>query len=196
MTVEVHERLRRLVSGDREAAAWLYDAFAPGLYRRLRQRYGRSGGPDPDDLLQDSFVFFFQNGAKVLRDFLERTPEDGRAPAALERHLWDLACGVASNRRRSAWGRNVVLLEKVSATSPAAGADRAALARDSLARLDDCLQGSSARVYLYYKLRYFDGLSPEEISTAAGWSRKASYKLKEMLNEALRKCSELLGLSH
>jgi DNA-directed RNA polymerase specialized sigma24 family protein len=193
--VEVEERLRQVVEGEREAAAWLYDTFAPRLYRRLRLRYGQSGGGEPEDLLQDSFVFYFQNGCKVLRDFLVRPQEEARTAAALERHLWDLACGVAANRRRSAWGRKVVLLDDFRGASPEAGAERGLLARDSLGRLDDCLKGANRRVYLYYKLRYFDGLSPEEISQAAGWSRKASYKLKESLNEAVRRCSELLGLA-
>jgi len=193
--VEVEERLLQVVEGEREAAAWLYDTFAPRLYRRLRQRYGQSGGAEPEDLLQDSFVFYFQNGCKVLRDFLERTPREGRTAATLERHLWDLACGLAANRRRSAWGRKVVLLDDFRAASPEAGSERSLLARDSLSRLDACLKGAKGRVYLYYKLRYFDGLSPEEISQTAGWSRKASYKLKESLNEAVRRCAELLGLS-
>lgn len=193
--LEVQERLRQAIDGKRAAAAWLYDTFAPGLYRRLRQRYGQTGGAEPEDLLQDSFVFYFQNGCKVLRDFLERTSEEGRTAAALERHLWDLACGVAANRRRSAWGRKVVLLDDFRGASPEAGSERSLLARDSLGRLDDCLRSANQRVYLYFKLRYFDGLSPEEISQTAGWSRKASYKLKESLNEAVQRCSELLGLS-
>ncbi len=189
------ERLRRVAAGDRDAVAWLYDTYAPALHRRLRRRYERPGGPDPGDLLHDAFVFFLQRDAKALSDFAARTPDDERAAAALERHLWDLACGVAANRRRSAWARRVLPLLGLDPASPAASPDRAAEARERLARLDDCLKDGSGRVYLYYKLRYFDGLTPEEISGATGWSRKASYKLKDALNQAVRRCAERLGLA-
>lgn len=193
--MRVHERLRELLAGDRNAAAWLYDTFAPGLYRRLRQRYERPGGPDPGDLLHDAFVLFLQREGKVLRDFVERHPDDDGAAVALERRLWDLACGVAANRRRAAWVRRVFALPVLAAIDPGAGAERGAVARDSLARLDDCLRENPERVYLYYKLRFFDGLTPEEIAGATGWSRKATYKLKDVLNQAVRRCVERLGLA-
>ena len=61
-------------------------------------------------------------------------------------------------------------------------------------QLDECLSESGERLYLYYKLRYRDGLTPQQVSRAAGWSMKATYKLKQKLNEAVERCAELLGI--
>ena len=190
----VRPSLERLIHGDPAAAAWLYDDFAPGLFRRLRRRYQRDGGPDAEDLLQDAFIFFFQNDCKVLRDFLEKTPATELTAARLERRLWDLACGLASNRRRSAWSRKVVSIDEFREPDPDAGSERRSLARDHLRRLDACLRDGRERVYLYFQLRFRDGLSPDEVTRATGWSKKATYKLKDALNQALGVCTERLGL--
>ena len=192
MSEDVRQRVRQITEGDREAAAWLYDAFAPGLFRRLRQRYGHSA--DPEDLLQDAFAFYFQRGAKVLRDFLDRQAVGEVTREALGRHLWDLACGVAANHRRSAWSRKVVPIEGRDREAQETDAETGTLARDTLRRLARCLREGRARVYLYFKLRYVDALSAEEVAAVTGWSMKATYKLRQSLNEAVRGCVERLGL--
>lgn len=193
-------RLRRIAAGDREAAAWLYDTFAPGLYRRLRQRYAPLG-LDPEDLLQDAFAFYFRNDGKVLRDFADRADQADRTGAgathrALERHLWDLACGVASNARRTAWRRRMVPLTRLARlpSDRDTGAERRALARDTLRRLEDCLRSAHPRIALYYALRFRDGLSPAEVAEATGWSPKKTYKLRQSLDEAVRRCADQLDI--
>ena len=65
---------------------------------------------------------------------------------------------------------------------------------DLLKQLDRCLRAQRARIYLYYRLRYYEGLTPEEIARATGWSRKATYKLRQALNEAVRTCARELGI--
>lgn len=194
---EVGRTLRCLLEGDRAAAAWIYDTFADRLYRRLRRRYGYPGGLDPDDLLHDAFIFYFQNDGKVLRDFLERVPPEKQTRERLERHLWDLACGVASNRRRSAslrdhWSLDENPVEPADDRAPSL--EERAVGRDQLARLDRCLEGQNGRVYLYYRLRFWDGHTPNEIAEIMGWSTKATYKLRQALNEAVRFCAESLGI--
>jgi DNA-directed RNA polymerase specialized sigma24 family protein len=190
-------RVRRIAAGDREAAAWLYDTFAPGLYRRLRQRY-EPLGLDPEDLLQDAFAFYFRDDGKVLRDFSDRVDRSEAAvtPRALERHLWDLACGVASNARRTAWRRRVVPITRLARLPSGrdAGAERRALARDTLRRIEECLRAASPRVALYYALRFRDGLSPSEVAETTGWSPKATYKLRQSLNEAVARCADQLDI--
>src|SRR5262249_5967386 len=119
--------LSRLVAGEREAAAWLYDGFAKHLYRRLRLRYGYPGGLNPDDLLHDAFVYFFQDRCAAMRRILERTPPEGLTPEALERRLWDLACGVASNHRRAARRRGITTPEQNAHLSEGAVAEREAV---------------------------------------------------------------------
>ena len=193
MTVpsELAERLRAAVSGDPSASAWLYDTFAGRLYRRLQRRYGRAG-LDAEDLLQDAFVFFLQHDARVLRRFLDQSGPDGPTTGELERYLWDLACGLASNRRRSRSRATVVPLV-VEQTSPTPGAERSLIERDQLDRLLDCLRRAGSRIFLYFKLRFDDGLSPRDIATATGWSMKATYKLRQRLDRAVVACREALG---
>lgn len=195
MPQDVHERLSGLVTGDRAGAAWLYDTFADRLFRRLRQRYAYPGGLDPEDLLHDAYVFFFQHDYRVLRSFMERVPRPRQTAARLERYLWDLACGVAANRRRSARSSPLVEAEAADRPSPSPGAERSLVERDRLVRLDACLEGKGERLYLYYKLRFRDGLAPEEIARITGWSRKSTYKLKQTLNQAVEACADELQLA-
>ena len=189
---ELARRLRGAIAGDRSAVAWLYDTFADRLYRRLRGRYGHA--VDASDLLQDAFVFYLQHDARVLRRFLDTVPAAERTPPRLERHLWDLACGLASNRRRSRQrGVEVVPLDPEQ-RSAAPGAERATLDRDLLRRLLACLERAGSRIFLYFQLRFEDGLSPSQIADATGWSRKATYKLRQTLDRAVTVCREELGL--
>ncbi|MCH9650405.1 MAG: sigma-70 family RNA polymerase sigma factor [Deltaproteobacteria bacterium] len=187
----VGHRLLSILEGDRGAAGWLYDTFAPRLFRRLRQRYAYPGGPDGEDLLQDSYVFFFQNDCRVLRRFLERVPPAEQTEGRLETYLWDLACGVATNHRRSAALRNVVSLPQADWLPEDPSAERQAISRDTLSQIEECLKMGRERIFLYYTLRYRDGLKPEEISQACGWSRKATYKMKQVLDKAVEECARL-----
>jgi DNA-directed RNA polymerase specialized sigma24 family protein len=190
---EIHQRLRRLVAGDQSAAAWLYDTFASRLFRRLELRYGYPGGLDAEDLLHDAFVSFFQHDARVLRRFLELVPAAEQTVARLERHLWDQACGLAANRRRSKARATVVPLGR-NEVAPSPSAETAVIDRDRLAQLGTCIEKQGTRIYLYFKLRFDDGLKPAEISRLTGWSNKATYKLKQSLTQAVRQCAEQLGL--
>ena len=190
MARDVQEQLHRILTGDRSAAAWLYDTFSPYLFRRLSQRYGDLSS---EDLLQDSFVLFFQNDYRVLRRFLDRVPAPERTGSRLERYLWDQACGVATNRRRSRAARHDVPLPAAAEVSIEPTAERRSIDRQRLARLDGCLKGGSRRAYLYFKLRYVDGYAPREISRITGWSQKATYKLKQVFSSLLERCLELLG---
>ena len=181
-----------MLAGDQAAGAWLYDTFSARLYRRLRQRYTYLGEATAEDVLQDTFLLLLRNDGSVLRRFLERVPKPEQKNARLERFIWDQACGVASNQRRSSTHRKVVPL---ATTEPdrQPTAERRTLERDWLVRLENCLAGGRERIFLYYKLRYRDGLAPEQVSQATGWSRKATYKLKEALNGALARCQQLLA---
>lgn len=185
--------LSRLAGGSQDAVAQIYDRCSGRLYRRLRQRYGYVGGPDPDDLLHDAFVLFLQQDRSVIERLVDRAASVG--DGAVERYLWDLACGMASNRRRSPWARRRSALGEVERAGPDPGGERVSLARDSLAQLEDCLRGGRERIFLYFRLRFADGLTPTEIAQATGWSQKATYKLKQRLDEAVRGCAEALGLA-
>jgi DNA-directed RNA polymerase specialized sigma24 family protein len=197
---QIGARLEALLAGDRGAAGWLYDSFAPGLHRRLSARYGGFPGCETDDLLQDAFLFYFQKNGKVLRDFLERTGPAERGAARLERHLWDLACGLASNRRRSA-GRAGRLHSLDDPDAPlgepaaAEASEEGQVERDLLERLRACLEGHGQRLALYFRLRFADGFSPQEVAALTGWSMKATYKLKQALEEGLAACARALGLA-
>jgi len=184
--------LERILGGDRAAGAWLYDTYATRLFRRLRQRYSYLGESAAEDLLQDVFVLILRNDCHLLRRFLERIPQGQQTQSRLERFLWDQACGIASNHRRSARSQKVVPLV-TTALDDRPGAERQTLHRDWLERLERCLSTGHKRAYLYYKLRFRDGLSPEQVAKATGWSRKATYKLKETINAELDRCKALLS---
>lgn len=188
---DVEGRLRGILDGNPEDAAWLYDSVAPELLRRLRNRY-----PDLvdeiEDLVHDTFILFLRNDHRLLQAFLDREAHPSRS--SLEKRLWDLACGLASNRRRSSRHQRVVPLLDYDRQSSRPGAERTTIDRDHLAQLDACLRRGNHRVYLYFQLRYRDGLAPEEIARVTGWSRKATYKLKQALNRQVAACIEDLGL--
>lgn len=195
MSNSLHHRLGRLLAGDREAAAWLYDTFAPGLYHRLTLRYRHLPGIEPADLLHDTFVFFLRPDTRPLRELLAEAESGECSVAALEKRLWDLACGLASNQRRSAWTRRAVPLAEVHKTADESDAESAASARDALEKLGRCIEGESEEGYLYYQFRYVDGLKPREIAVATGQEIGEIYRLRSVLDRAVRRCAELLGLS-
>lgn len=194
MSDHVQEKLRGVLAGEHDSVAWLYDTFAPGLFRRLSQRYGYPGGLDPDDVLQDTFLLLLRHQRRALRRFVEREGLETVDQPRLARYLWNLACGVASNRRRRVARRTVVPLFEDEEIVEEATAERQTVERDQLERLDACLRQRSSRIYLYYLLRHRDGLLPEAIARATGWSMKATYKLKQTLDRAVALCAEQLGL--
>lgn len=187
----VPEQLRRISRGDAAAAAWLYDTFAQGLFKRLGGRYSYLGHAELEDLLQETFVLVLREEGRLLLAFLARVHP--ATATALERFLWDQACGLASNQRRRTALRKVVALEDRTELALHDG-EQQTIDRDLLAQLDACLEKGASRVYLYFKLRYKDGLTPEEIAAATGWSRKATYKLRQSLEEGLHRCAEKLGI--
>jgi DNA-directed RNA polymerase specialized sigma24 family protein len=191
----ITSRLERIVAGDRDARAWLYDRFAARLFRALRARYGHDRELDPEELLHDAFLFYFQHDARVLASFLASVPFEERSTSRLDGHLWGLACGIASNRRRSSRRRRTLPLPAPDGIADGADAERRNVERDVLSRLTACLRRAGSRVFLYYKLRFVDGLTPEEISQVTGWPRKATYKLKLSLNDAVGRCAKRLRLS-
>ena len=188
----ISARLRGVLQGDPTARSWLYETFSPRLFRRLRARYGNRAGLDPEEILHDTFVSLFQH-ARVVENFLDEPPELQTAPR-FEVFLWNHACGVASNRRRSLRRRVAAPWPEEEPGSSRADPERETVGRDVLARLADCLESSGTREYLYYKLRYVDGLTPAEIMTVTGWSRKTTYRLKLALSEAVGRCARRLGL--
>ncbi len=194
MDLSPGDTLRRLLDGNRAAAAWLYDSFAPRLFRRLRQRYAYLGEAELEDLLQETFLLVLRNQRRVLAAFLERRQARPIGSEEIERFLWDEACGLASNRRRSAAVRKVVPLSDYAEIPAAARAETRAVDRDALLRLAACLREAGTRLYLYYKLRFRDGLTPDEIAAVTGWSLKATYKLRQDLNQAVLRCAERLRL--
>jgi len=194
MQESLEARLRRVVAGDRDAKMWLYDTYAGRLFRKLTARYGMHGY-NPEDLLHDAFIFYFQHDSRVIAGFLERHSGRTITEERVERYLWDLAGGVVANERRARRKDSLRSFETSSLVSDAPGPERAALSRDLLGQLADCIQEHGRRVFLYSRLRYVDGLEPEEIAAATGWSTKATYKLKTKLNETLALCAERLGLS-
>ncbi len=192
---ELSARLSRLAQGDSEGAAWIYDQFAAELFARLKRRYGYLGEAEMEDLLQDTFLLALRGQGRLLTSWSEAQDPAAVTPVGLSRYLWDLACGLASNRRRAASLRRVVSFPSGEELADAPQAEQIVVDRDTLTRLLACLRGSGTRMFLYFTLRYRDGLSPEDVAAATGWSKKATYKLRQTLNAALTRCREQLGLA-
>lgn len=192
MDRRIADRLREVVGGDRRAKAWFYDTFAPQLFRRLRQRYGIPLDLDPEELLQDAFLYFLQDDARVLARFVDRFP--GSGADELARYLWDLACGVASNRLRRRRNRRAAMRAAPQHIAIAKDPEGRRIDQDTIRRLEECIRGHRDRVFLYYKLRFVDGLTPEEIARTTGWSRRVTYRLRQQLNEAISECAQRLGI--
>ena len=188
------ERVQQLVAGEDEARRWLHDTFATRLRRRLRGRYARHRGMDVEELLQDAFLFFYQQASRTFGRFLDEVPLEERSEARLDGYLWDLACGIASNRLRAARRRPVSFAPLADDAADPEDGERRALDRDLLARLAACLKRAGSRAFLYYTLRFVDGFTPDEIARATGWSRKATYKLRLVLDGAIDRCAQRLGL--
>lgn len=194
MTAELTARLEQVVEGDDGARGWLHATFAPRLSRRLHARYGRYRGMDVDEVVQDTFLFFYEHAPRTFSRFLEEVPAEERSESRLDGYLWDLACGVASNRLRSLRRRPEPSPVPVETAVDPVDEERQTLTRDVLSRLKTCLKRAGSRSYLYYKLRFVDGFTPEEISRVTGWSRKVTYNLRVVLEEAIDKCARRLGL--
>jgi RNA polymerase sigma factor (sigma-70 family) len=175
-----------------DAGALLYDTFAARIFRRLGQRYPHLSAADREDLVQETFFVVLRQEARLLASFLAQAPA-ALSDSGLERFLWDQACGLASNRRKSSWRR---LIPFPAGLEPASRRqeEEEAIDRDLLRQLDACIRGSDPRAHLYYKLRYRDGLSPQEIARLIGWSQRTTYRLRQTLEKVLRQCAQKLGM--
>jgi DNA-directed RNA polymerase specialized sigma24 family protein len=193
MEGSLSQQLSRIVAGEQAAKLWWFDTFAGHLSRRLELRYGHAGY-ELEDLLHDAFVFYFQHEARVIAKFLERHASEEITEELIERYLWDLVGGLVANRRRANRRSRFEELDGRTLATTQPDPQRAALSKDTVAQLADCIGERNPRLLLYSRLRYFDGFEPDEIATIAGWSRKTTYKLKLALNEALIRCAQALDL--
>ncbi len=194
MSEWIRRQVERAARGESAAIGWFYQRFAPSLLRRLGARFAYLKACDPEDLLHDTFIYVLSRESLALRRFLDQAPLDASTDAAVERFLWSAACGVASNRLRTGRRHAAHRLEPERAANAIRSGEGRALARDALVRLASCLAERGEAHYLYFQLRYLDGLTPAEIVQATGWSRKKTYKLKQALDEALEQCVQRLGL--
>jgi RNA polymerase sigma factor (sigma-70 family) len=176
-----------------DGGTWLYQTFHLRIFRRLGQRYPHLSIADREDVVQETFILVLRQEARLLGRFLEQAPSPLPA-TAVERFLWDHACGMASNRRKSSWRR---LIPFPQGFEPAAGrrGEDTAIDRDLLRQLDSCIRANDPRAHLYYKLRYRDGLSPQEIARVIGWSQRTTYRLGQTLKDVLRHCADKLGVA-
>lgn len=179
--------LQKILGGYPGAADWLYEQYSDDLLRRLTGRYGLLYG-EPEDLLQDAFLFYFQNDFKVLRDFAARVPAEAQTHARLGTALWDLACGLVANRRRASRNRDKVFDPTQNAEeleSVDEGFERRTVLRDELRHLDSRLRSENPSLSIYCRMRFEEGYSPTEIARITGWPPRMTYKLRQSLNQAL-----------
>ncbi|ANM29624.1 hypothetical protein ABI59_08600 [Acidobacteria bacterium Mor1] len=184
----IAEQVHAAVIGDSEARDWMYREFHSALHRRLAGRYGRWKRLEIDDLVQDLFVLLFQNDAQALRRFVEGVPSKDQTSGRLAGYLWDAACGIMANRRRS-YERAPQFEEATPDVATAEDLETRAHGRALIARLETELRRSETRVYLYYRLRCVEGLTPREISHVTGWTREETYALRGKFREFVQACT-------
>lgn len=188
---EIRCQVERIANGDSAATTWLYESFAARLRQRLAWRYPTL---EAGDLVHDAFLLCLKREARVLRRLLQRTPPAELSRERLERYLWNLACGLATNRIRSARRRSVALAPRERCSTAESSPPPRPESRDALVSLTRRLRERGGRLYTYFELRYFDELSPAEIARSTGWSRKATYKLKQKVQQAVQECACELGI--
>jgi DNA-directed RNA polymerase specialized sigma24 family protein len=196
MIADVPGLLRQIAVGDPTAKAWLYDTYASGLQRKLSFRYGVHA-LDPEELLQDAFVAFYQHDGRVLLNFLDRHPPAEQTVEQLRVYLWDLACGVASNQLRDRRTRRRNLPESdrdLGDVGVGSDAEDRHIARDQMRRFVDCIAEKGAQIQLYFALRFVDGLTAEEISRVTGWPIAQVYRLRVRLGAAADECATRLQM--
>lgn len=195
MSEWTRRQVERAARGESAAISWFYQRFAPPLLRRLGARFAYLRAIDPEDLLHDTFIYLLGHEGRALHRFISQTPLSALTDHAIEQFLWSAACGVTSNRLRTQRRYTADLLLPDRPAQAIRSSEGSTLARDALARLAACLAERGEDHYLYFQFRYLHGLTPAEIVTATGWSRKKTYKLKQTLDEALENCLERLGLA-
>ncbi len=196
MAADIPEVLRKIAAGDPGAKAWLYDTYAGELQRKLSFRYGVHA-LDPEELLQDSFVYFYQHDGRVLSAFLDRHPPPQQTAEQLRTYLWDLACGVASNRLRDRRTRRRNLPESgrdLSLVVADSDPEQEHIARDQMRRFADCIAEKGEQIQLYFALRFVDGLTAEEIAGVTGWPIEQVYRLRVRLGAAADDCAMRLQM--
>ncbi|MFN7967124.1 MAG: sigma-70 family RNA polymerase sigma factor [Acidobacteriota bacterium] len=196
MAVNIPEQLKRIAAGDSAAKAWLYDTYASGLLRKLEARYG-AYELDARDLLQDAYLSFFQHDGRALSRFLDRHSAEQQTLDQLRIYLWDIACGVASNRLRDRRTRRRYLPEADHDLSFEAAEDspeREFVRRDQMRRFIDCVAESGEQARLYFALRFVDGLTADEIAQVTGWPLPQVYRLRAKLGTAAEECANRLQM--
>lgn len=141
----------------------VYRAERPRLLRFLRKR---SSAPDPDDLVQQSFV-----------QVLEKASLPGSHVRSLEGQLFRIARNLSINQGKSAHGRarlTQVSIDKVDLQAPDLIA--ALEARDMLNRLEAVIRRMKPRTREIFLAHRIDGYSYGDIAARTGLSVKGVEK--------------------
>ena len=128
---EAQEIAERLAAGDAGTIAWLYDNIAPDLYRRLRGVTNIRAAPMPPTCCRRPSCSACATARACCASGSRICRAGAPALPSLQGYLWDLACGVAANVRRSVWSRRAQPMPEtaVAAEPPI---ERSAIARQAL----------------------------------------------------------------
>jgi RNA polymerase sigma-70 factor (ECF subfamily) len=180
MTEVEPEILRRAQTGDREAHAVLYRAFAPMVYTLARRMLGSA--PVAEDVLQDCFVEVIRKAGQFRGD--------GGVPVGL--WIRQIAVNKALSQLRSPWRRRRIesaIVEPLADDGierglPGLDGDRPAVPHSELERALGTL-GSTARAVVW--LYVVEGYTHDEIGRLMGRSTSFSKSQFARACQLLRK---------
>ena len=184
-----HVLVRRMLQGDRGAAAGLLRRVAPVIRARCRRVAARAGGVvDADDLVQEVWLALLADDARALLDY---APEhgvtfEGYVGMVSERAAWKVL-RKGQTRKRGGHLR-LVHLDEVD-TARAEGADPAALteARDMADRLGAYLGDHlPPRGQVVFRYLFTDGCTVQQTAEALGVSAQVVYNWSHRIRAVAR----------
>ena len=154
--IDEGETIGRVLGGDREAFAVLIDAYKGQVFSLAFRMTGSA--QDADDLTQESFLRAYQSLGRF------RTGE------RFFPWLYTVSLNVIRNhlRKVKAMPEEAAGNEMPEATDPRSGPDDEAIGRERARRLQGCLLRLPVPVREALVLRFYEGLSFEDIASVTG----------------------------
>lgn len=160
---DITSLLRAAGGGDRQAADRAYALLYADLQRLARARLRREGDftlLDTTALVHESYLRL--QGGQAAPDFVDRHHFLAYAARVMRSVVVDLVRARRADRRGG--GAAHVTLDTAVIDGMASGADEVLQVHDAL----DCLAATEPRLASVVEMRYFGGLSEQEIALALG----------------------------
>lgn len=185
------ESIEHALAGDARAASELVDILAPWIQREVIKvlcasagRVGRGLRQDVEDLVQDTLLFLFSEGGKVLRAWDPERGSFGGFVRVVARHQ---AHATLRSRRRSPYELNPedpVAPQSSAQSVDARDPERVAHTRRSLERLTEQLTARLSPLgFEMFRLLFVLDMPASAITEATGQSLEAVYQWRTRIKK-------------